>query len=111
MAIVAVDFDHTLVNGDKALPYAREAINILRERGHKILIFSCNEVSWIKKVLANNDIRYDWIYEDNDWSGGKPICDLYIDDRGYHYKGDWKDELPSIIERLEGVSGRVPRSS
>jgi hydroxymethylpyrimidine pyrophosphatase-like HAD family hydrolase len=111
VAIVAIDFDMTLVNGDKALPHAKEAINILRERGHKVLIFSCNNVKWIKKVLNDNDIRYDWIYGDSIWTGGKPVADLYIDDRGYHYRGDWKEELPAIIDRLEGSIGRIPRTS
>ncbi len=102
MAVLAIDFDHTLVDGDKVRPYAREAINILREKGHKIIIHSCNDAKWIKKVLDNNDIRYDSIFE----SGVKPIADLYVDDKGYHYKGDWESEVNDITLRLEGLDNR-----
>jgi beta-phosphoglucomutase-like phosphatase (HAD superfamily) len=106
MGVIAVDFDHTLVDGDQPRPYAREAMNILREAGHKILIHSCNNVEWIEKVLRNNEIRYDYIYGQDDLRSGKPLCDLYIDDKGYHYKGDWQAELPEIVARLEGKDNR-----
>jgi hypothetical protein len=82
--LIAVDFDGTLVSGDKAIPGAKEAINTLREQGHKIMIFSCNNTDWIKKVLADNDIRYDYI-----WPEAKPVYDLLIDDRNIEFNGDW----------------------
>lgn len=105
MAVIGVDFDNTLVFGDKALPGAKEAINILREKGHKIVIHSCNNASWIERVLNNNDIRFDWIYEYKDGSG-KPLCDLYVDDKSYHFKGNWHDEVTDIMLRLEGLDNR-----
>ena len=102
MATIGIDFDHTLVDGDVPKQFAREAINILREKGHKIVIHSCNNVKWIEKVLANNDIRYDWIWDQK----GKPICDIYIDDKGYHYRGDWETEVNEVLLRLEGFDNR-----
>ena len=102
MALIAVDFDHTLVEGDKPRDGAKQAINILREKGHKILIYSCNETSWIKKVLDNADIRYDGVYEGKK----KPLADLYIDDKGYHYKGDWLGEVDEILSRVGGMDNR-----
>ncbi len=107
MAVVAIDFDNTLVNGKDALIGAREAINILRELGHKIIIHSCNEPEWIERVLNDNDIRFDLI-----WKGragvGKPLADLYVDDKGYHFphNGNWSEELPAILVRLEGKDNR-----
>jgi hypothetical protein len=98
MALIGIDFDHTLVEGSKAIPGAREALNALREAGHKVLIHSCNGTDWIERVMANNDMRFDGVWEDK----GKPICDLYVDDRGYHFKGDWTLALPEIIARVEG---------
>lgn len=95
--VIGMDFDHTLVNGDQALPGARHAINCLREQGHRIIIHSCNNPKWIKKVLLNNDTRYDSIWTKT----GKPICDLYVDDRGYMFKGDWDKELPILFTYLE----------
>jgi hydroxymethylpyrimidine pyrophosphatase-like HAD family hydrolase len=91
--VIGIDFDGTLVQGKTALPGAREAINILREQGHKILIFSCNRTEWIKKVLNDNDIRYDYI-----WDGDKPVCDLYIDDRNIEFKGDWKETVEQALQ-------------
>lgn len=94
--VIGIDFDGTLVQGDKALPGAREAINILREEGHKVMIFSCNNTKWIERVLNANDMVVDYI-----WGGDKPVCDLYIDDRAIAFKGDWKDTL---AEALKGRS-------
>lgn len=90
--VIAVDFDGTLVQGDKALPGAKEAVNQLREAGHKILIFSCNRTAWIKRVLEQNDIVIDYI-----WEGDKPVCDLYIDDRAIEFKGDWIETLGKAL--------------
>lgn len=102
MAVIGVDFDHVLVDGDVARPYAKEAINILREHGHRIIIHSCNNKTWIEKVLANSDIRYDHIWTEK----GKPLCDLYVDDKAYRYVGNWEGELPNILELLKGFDNR-----
>lgn len=102
MAIIGVDLDHTLVEGDKSREYAREAINILREAGHRILIHTCNDTAWTEKVLNNLDIRFDGIWT----KPGKPLCDLYLDDKSYHYRGDWKGELTEILARVEGKDNR-----
>lgn len=104
MALIAVDLDHTLVEGDQPREGAREAMNILREMGHKILIHTCNNTEWAEKVLNDNDIRFDLIWTAG--RGGKPLCDLYIDDKGYHYKGDWLGELPDIVARIQGKDNR-----
>lgn len=98
MATIAVDFDHTLVDGETPIKGAREAINILREHGHKIIIHSCNGPKWIERVMNNNDMRFDYIWgsEGSD-SGQKPVASLYIDDRGYRFEGWDGDELERIL--------------
>lgn len=98
MAVIAIDFDNTLVNGDVPIPGAREAVNLLREMGHKVFIHSCNNKKWIQKVLDDNDIRYDYIYDGGD--GAKLVADLYVDDRGYHFRGDWASEVIDILSRV-----------
>lgn len=105
MAVLAIDFDNTMVVGDKPLPGIKDAINRLRELGHKIIVHSCNNTKWIERVLNNNDIRFDYIVTND---GGKPLADLYIDDKGYHfpYNGDWNEELPRVLLRLEGLDNR-----
>lgn len=106
MAVICIDYDNTLVFGTQPLEGAREAINVLREAGHKIVIHSCNREAWIKEGLDNNDIRYDRVHGNE--SKGKPLADLYIDDKGYHfpYNGSWVAELPKVLNRIEGKDNR-----
>ena len=49
-----------------------------------------------EQVLRNNDIMFDGIWD----SIGKPVCDLYVDDRGYRFGGNWEAELPVILAYL-----------
>jgi hydroxymethylpyrimidine pyrophosphatase-like HAD family hydrolase len=101
MAVIAIDFDNTLVNIDKPLDGAKDAINSLREMGHKIIIHSCNNPNWIERVLADNDIKYDYVWNDK----GKPICDLYIDDKSFRFVS-WDDQIGEIVSLLEGFDNR-----
>lgn len=96
--VVAIDFDSTIVHIDQPIYGAKDAINLLREKGYYILIHSCNHKQWIERILNDNDIRFDYICEND---GGKPVADIYIDDKGYHFKGDWPTEVNEIIARLE----------
>lgn len=91
--LIAIDFDGTLVQGDKALPGARDAVNQLREAGHKVMIFSCNRTAWIKRVLEQNEIVVDYI-----WEGDKPVYDLLIDDRNVEFRGNWDETLKQALE-------------
>lgn len=99
LMVVAIDFDHTIWNSARNEPMqgVREAINLLREKGIKVVIHSCNRASWIERCLNDQDIRYDWIWDDK----GKPVADLYIDDCGFHFTGIWKEALPQILSRLQ----------
>ena len=90
--LIAIDFDHTIVEGDKPLPGAREALRLLKEKGFHITIHSCNNPEWIKKVLDNNDIPYDRIWV----APGKPIAHAYVDDRAVHFDGSWTKALNEI---------------
>ena len=98
--IIAVDFDGTLVNGETPINGAREAINILREEGHTIVIHSCNKPKWIERVLRNADIRYDYIHEGT----SKPPVDCYLDNRSLTFE-NWSKAL-NDIRKLEAQSGR-----
>ena len=100
MALIGLDFDHTLIEGDKAIEGAREAVNLLRENGHKVIIFSANRLEWIKQTLDNNDIRYDKIY------ATKPNLDLFVDDKAFRFEGNWNKEVHEILGYVEGLDNR-----
>lgn len=103
MATIAIDLDHTLVEGKLAIPGAKDAINLFREYGHKIIIHTCNSVKWAEQVLNDNDIRFDYIWNEdssNRYKSCKPIADIYIDDRGYRFLGDWVHESLEVLKIL-----------
>lgn len=106
---LAIDFDGTIRDWDTSKPFpgARDAINLLREHGHKIMIHSCNNPTWIEQWLDDYDIRFDsiWGYTNPD-CGHKPIAALYIDDRGYHFKSNWPEDVKEILSRLKTVPER-----
>lgn len=94
---LAIDFDHTIVNGREPLPGAKDALQHLHDAGHHITIHSCNSYDWIQRVLNDNDIPYDRI-----WDGpGKPIADCYVDDRAIQFRGNWAEMLKNIETMLE----------
>jgi hypothetical protein len=100
--VIAMDFDGTIRDWgtSKPLPGVKDAINLLREHGFKVLIHSANTVKFIEQWMNDNDIRYDGI-----WSGaGKPVASIYVDDRGFKLQ-DWSTDLAHILETLanEGV--------
>ncbi len=96
--IIAIDFDGTLVTGPmprgRALRWvagARDALAALLDAGHDVIIYSCR---------SNPDVCPPWMMEQmTEWlsshgflrarhegsltisTGGKPLADLYIDDR------------------------------
>lgn len=99
---VAIDFDGTIRDWDTSKPFpgVRDAINILREGGVRVMIHSCNGSEWIERWMNDHDIRFDSI-----WQGqGKPVASLYIDDRGFHFKGNWQTEIYDVMERLADVA-------
>ena len=96
--LVAIDFDYTIWDPAtrSPLPFAREAINLLRENGCRVIIHSCNNKEWIEKCLNNADIRFDSIWD----QVGKPVADLYIDDCGLRFTGNWQLTLVQVEELL-----------
>lgn len=90
--LIAVDLDHTLVNGSEPIEGARKALGILKEKGYRILIHTCNNPEWAEKVLRNNDIWFDSIWTKQ----GKPVADIYLDDHGLRFCGNWEQTLKDI---------------
>lgn len=93
---VAIDWDHCLFEHttDSLLPGAKEAVQRIREAGHRVVIFSCNVPSFIREKCQENDLEVDEIYD----SHGKMLATCYIDDRGIAFRGDWKTTCDEALE-------------
>ena len=111
--IIAVDFDRTIADTDNPpkgyrigspLPNAKEALTKFREAGHKIIIHSCRSNDGERAIKVMTDyLNYFLIPYDEVWNQtGKPIADLYIDDKGYHFTS-WT-ETESFVEKLTNTS-------
>lgn len=96
--MIAIDWDHTLMNGKVWLPGAQEALRRFKEDGHVIIIHSCNSPEWIKDNLRACNIEVDLVWDEK----GKPVADIYIDDRGYKFptNGSWDDEFAKVMTSL-----------
>lgn len=110
---IAIDFDgviHSYSRGwqggeiyDLPVEGTREALTELRAKGWKIYIFSTRtnkiyhkndhppQEERMKTYLEEHGIPYDKI-----WSFGKPMADIYLDDRALNFRGKWVDSLQEI---------------
>ena len=109
MARIAIDIDGvlatTLVRGQypqdypkkQAIPYALEALKILREKGHILDLFTA-------RYEEDRAITEKWLVEKG-FSGlydklimGKPRYDVLFDDRAIRFEGDWLNTLYKFSE-------------
>lgn len=81
---VAIDFDGVLTTVDS------EAVAVLR-RMHgraKLVVFTARrDLDWVRSELERlgvSELFDDVTYE-------KPRADLYVDDHGFHFTGDWSE--------------------
>lgn len=109
---IAIDFDGVLHlyskgwNGgeiyDPPVSGAKEALTALKKQGHTLYIFSTRNNKLFHKDekdqqkameawLKQHEIPYDKI-----WSFGKPMADLFIDDRALTFRGDWTQTLHDV---------------
>lgn len=102
MAIIAIDWDGTLVDSSvkgvnpALLDGSREAIGAFREVGHKAVIFSANKPEWIQKWLNEWGVVVDHIYDQH----GKLNADIFVDDKSYHkpYNDSWLTHTRAILD-------------
>ena len=81
---------------------ARDALSDLHEAGHKIIVHSCNNPGWIRKMCEEHDLRVDAIWGETGLEGAKPVCAVYIDDRAVGFRGDWADAVRQALAMIEG---------
>ena len=98
---IAVDWDNTIWDRAKQVPMpgAREALSLLRENGHYIMVHSCNNPPFIRKRLEEHDIMVDAVWGESPADKGhKPVADFYIDDAALHFQ-DWGQALNELNNR------------
>lgn len=115
---IAIDFDGTIVDfkfpkiGDLK-PWAKETVQVLREEGWRIIIWTCRGGIYeddVKRFLLENSIPFDTINNHTEYDmskyhlGGvrKVYADIYIDDRNIFHIDDW-----SLIATKLGIWDKV----
>lgn len=109
---VCIDFDgviHDYRKGwrgidvfDRVLPGASEATHRLRDAGYVIIIHTTrNDSPALQTFLDENQIAYDHInhnpFQPVGSDKGKIIADVYLDDRGICFTGDWNMAVNQIM--------------
>jgi len=100
---LCIDFDDTICNRENSpIAGAKEILSKFKEDGYRILIGSSRmdtklwgdqvhfRVKEIRDWLEKHDIPYD------DIVSYKPPADLYIDDKGYHFGGNWNTTYEDV---------------
>jgi len=111
---IAIDFDGVLhgyskgwTDGtiyDAPVPGAAEAMKKLKEQGHTLYIFSTRTNPIFKKKEESADQKKameEWLKEhdmpyDKVWTFGKPMADIFIDDRAIGFRGQWDATLEEV---------------
>lgn len=93
----------------KPLPGAVEKLKALKQAGHYIILATARHMKTcdanVGLVLARQGkVLFDWLENheivfDEIWFG-KPNADIYIDDRGFHFNGNWNDIEIKDLESL-----------
>lgn len=102
----AFDFDGTLTKYDgnfkghdtvdKPRTEVIRAIHLLKNQGHKIIIYSTRSNKVLKKWCEKYNVPVDYYNENPEYktgNKGKPVASVYIDDRAYCYRGQTAEQL------------------
>ena len=86
----------------KVIPGASEATHRLHDAGYMIIIHTTrNDTPALRGFLNENDICFDYInhnpYQPKGAEFGKIKADIYLDDRGVCFTGNWDEALQQIF--------------
>lgn len=97
---IALDWDATLVDADgEFLPGAQATLRWLRKNRHHVLIVSARASYANGKLEIEEKLRQHRIVAT---VYSKPEADIYVDDKGLHFAGDWPSTLADIRRILRG---------
>ncbi len=104
---ICIDFDgviHDYSNGwqgedvfGQMIPNADIGTSVLKQKGWTVIIFTTRKkTDKLEQWLKEHNIVYDYINENPnqpDYTSGKIIADVYLDDRGICFRGRWDQWL------------------
>lgn len=121
MRTVCIDIDGTISRYiewvdaktfGEVLPHCAETIHHLKADGWYIIIYTTRaDKDEIKKFLDENNVPFDAINENplqpNNAIGGKPMADVYVDDRAIQFDGDWVGAYEKITGFASWEEGSI----
>lgn len=121
MRTVCIDIDGTISRYiewvdaktfGEVLPHCAETIHHLKADGWFVIIYTTRaDKNDISKFLEEHNIPFDAINENpnqpNNAKGGKPIADVYVDDRAIQFDGDWAGAYEKITGFASWEEGPV----
>ena len=81
-----------------------KAVRMLKEQGHKILIYSTRGTAFLKSYCRKHNISVDYFNDNPNIRGhnkGKPIAHVYVDDRAILYKGQKAETLVQQLNKFK----------
>jgi hypothetical protein len=120
---VCLDFDGVLARFSddiedfgEPIEGAAEAIRELKKLGYRVVVQSArpNRADHIRRLgeyLASHGMEVDEVFvsANKPWPSNKPLADLYVDDRGLRFDGDWKSTLFRAKALLNGTCPPLKR--
>ena len=119
---ICIDFDGVLADYSEGyqgkdkfgelIPGADLGTQVLKEKGWTIIIYTTRPATAaLKKWLEKNNVKYDYINENPDQpedskAGCKIAADIYLDDRGITFQGQWSEWLLREIAEFQPCSAK-----
>lgn len=112
---ICIDFDGVIHDYSKGwqgddvfgqmIPNADTGTSVLKKKGWTVIIFTTRKkTAKLEEWLKEHNVAYDYINENPkqpDNTSGKIIADVYLDDRGIKFNGNWDEWLIRDITDFE----------